>query len=240
MPSLVAKCCEPAFPERNSISSRPRRRSARQAEDRPDRSGFADNIAAAPYPKGHALHTPTFDEEIALLKAATIDDIKSLYAEQISAAAGEVAVLGDFDSDATLKQLRAMLGGWTAKTPHRRIPRPAFADLPGGKTDINTPDKANAMYVAVMSFPVGETHPDAIALDVGNYMFGGASLSSRLAGRVRGKEGLSYGCNTVYTPSPRRRLALTSCTPSPTRRISTKVSDIIDEEMTKYPAKVRR
>ena len=44
--------------------------------------------------------------------------------------------------------------------PVRRIDRKAPADLPGSKEDILTPDKANAVFLAGLAFPLTETDPD--------------------------------------------------------------------------------
>jgi zinc protease len=157
----------------------------------------------APYPKDHPLYHPTLDEEMEQVKSATLKDVTSLYAEQMSAQAAEVAVLGDFDPEPTLKQIKTMLSDWKSTVPHKRISRPAHPEVPGSRTVINTPDKANSVWVAGLSFPVGDTDPDAVPLEVGNYIFGSGSLVSRLGIRIREKEGLSYTVMSHLNSSPR-------------------------------------
>ena len=44
-----------------------------------------------------------------------------------------------------------------------------------------------------MTLPISQSHPDYPALVMGNYMLGGGFLNSRLATRIRQKDGLSYG-----------------------------------------------
>ena len=44
--------------------------------------------------------------------------------------------------------------------------------------------------------------PDYPALVLGNYMLGGGFLNSRLAVRIRQKEGLSYGIGSQFAASP--------------------------------------
>ena len=56
-----------------------------------------------------------------------------------------------------------------------------------------TPDKANAFFVAGINLKLRDDHPDYPALLLGNYMLGGGFLNSRLATRMRQKDGLSYG-----------------------------------------------
>jgi zinc protease len=45
------------------------------------------------------------------------------------------------------------------------------------------------------------------ALRLGNFIFGGGTLSSRLGNRIRQKEGLSYGVTSAFTASPREPAA---------------------------------
>ena len=63
---------------------------------------------------------------------------------------------------------------------------------------IETPDKANAIFIATQAFPIGQGHPDYPALVMGNYMLGGGFLNSRLAKRIRQKDGLSYGVGSNF------------------------------------------
>jgi zinc protease len=109
-------------------------------------------------------------------------------------------VVGDFDPAAVTKQLDAVLKGWAAKVPYARIESVAKA-VPGGTETILTPDKANAVYLAGLTIPIGDTDPDYAALVVGNYAFGAAPLASRLSNRVRGKDGLSYGVGSMVQAS---------------------------------------
>jgi zinc protease len=77
--------------------------------------------------------------------------------------------------------------------PYERFNRPAATNVAGGVQRINTPDKSNAMLYSGMQFNLDDEDPAFAALEMGNYVLGGGSLSSRLADRVRQQEGLSYG-----------------------------------------------
>jgi zinc protease len=69
----------------------------------------------------------------------------------------------------------------------------AVTPVEAGETiRIDTPDKANAVYLAALAFPLTDIDPDYPAMKVGNFILGGSGLSSRLAARVRGEKGLSY------------------------------------------------
>src|SRR3546814_7813800 len=56
---------------------------------------------------------------------------------------------------------------------------------------INTPDKANAFYLAKLPLKLQDTDPDYTALYLANYLLG-SSETSRLWSRVRVQDGLSY------------------------------------------------
>ena len=66
---------------------------------------------------------------------------------------------------------------------------------------INTPDKANAAYVAGYGFPMRSDDPEYPAVELGGYMLGGGFLNSRLATRIRQKEGLSYTVRGNFSAS---------------------------------------
>jgi zinc protease len=59
-----------------------------------------------------------------------------------------------------------------------------------------TPDKTNAIFYAGINLPVRDDDADYPSLVMANFMFGGGFLNSRLATRLRQKEGLSYSVNS--------------------------------------------
>jgi zinc protease len=155
----------------------------------------------APFPKDSVRYVPTLDEEVARLEALTLEQVRKLYAEQVGGQHGEFVVVGDFDPDAAVKLMDDALKGWKVGVEYRRVERPAPAGIKGDRQVIDTPDKANAFYIAALVLPLKDTDPDHAALEVGDFLFGGGSLSSRLAARVRQKEGLSYGVGSQYSAS---------------------------------------
>jgi len=66
---------------------------------------------------------------------------------------------------------------------------------------IEAPDKENAIMVAGENLAIQDTDPDYPALVLGNFMIGGGFLNSRLAVRIRQKEGLSYGVGSSFSAS---------------------------------------
>ena len=151
----------------------------------------------SPYEKTDVRYAATLPEQIENLKALTIDDIKGVYS-QVSGQHGEVAIVGDFDPDAAKETLSSIFADWKSETPYVRIEEPAVDGIKGERIDIETPDKANAVYLAGFVKPMMDTNDDYEALLIGNYVLGGGPLSSRLADRVRKKDGLSYTVGSQY------------------------------------------
>jgi zinc protease len=166
-----------------------------------------------------------------MVKAVTVDNVKRLYSEFLNGTNGELSIVGDFDSDATLEQLQSILGDWEPRQPYARILKSGDQKLTAETEDINTPDKANAMYFAVTSFPMRDDDPDYPALLMGNYIYGGGALANRLGNRVRQKEGLSYGIRSGLSASSldKRSIFYTYAISNPANM--TKVKFAIREEL---------
>ena len=126
----------------------------------------------------------------------------AIYKDQVSAATGEISVVGDFEPEPAMSAIRELLSNWKSNVEYKPVLREAKSDLQGAKEEILTPDKANAVFVVGLSFPMNDSDPDAIALQLGNFILGGGTLSSRLGDRIRQQEGLSYGVTSqVGIPS---------------------------------------
>ncbi len=183
----------------------------------------------SPYDKNDVRYVPTIDEDIERLTSLTQEQVKQLYDGFLGSQAGEVAIVGDFDPAENVKILRETFSGWTAKESFARIPKMAFPDVPGGLQQINTPDKANAVYVAGEVFAMKDSDPDYPALVIGNYVFGGGALSSRLGDRVRQKEGLSYGIGSFISSDaldPRTSLTINAiCNPKNIEKVNTAINE---------------
>jgi zinc protease len=67
---------------------------------------------------------------------------------------------------------------------------------------LETPDKANAVFAAGKTLQLNDDAPDYPALVLANYMLGGGFLNSRLATRIRQKDGLSYGVGSQFSAEP--------------------------------------
>lgn len=144
------------------------------------------------YPRGDWRYATSIDETIADLQAVKLEEVRALHKAFYGASSGQLAIVGDFDADATLKVLQAEFGPWKSQQPHSPILR-AYADVTASKLIAPTPDKENAFLLARLNIDLKDNAPDYAALQVANHIIGGGQLSSRLADRLRQKDGLSYG-----------------------------------------------
>jgi zinc protease len=150
---------------------------------------FARQISR--YPKGHARYLGLPDEQLAMLKSATVADIRKFYTELYGASAAELTVVGDFDEPEVARVAADAFGGWKSATPFKPVPV-LLAAPASAKQTIETPDKANALFVAGQPFSLRDTDADYPALLLVDYILGEKPLDSRLPNRIRVKEGLSY------------------------------------------------
>ena len=151
-----------------------------------------------PFPKGDVRGTMSFDDQIEALKALKPEDVKGFYKSFYGASNGEIAVVGDFDTAEVKKALAEMFTTWKSPAKYERLKNGA-AKIAPVNVAIETPDKANAVFFAGQRLALSSNDADYPALVLGNYMLGGGFLNSRLAARIRVKDGLSYGVSSMFS-----------------------------------------
>jgi len=150
-----------------------------------------------PYPKGDVRYEKTIEESIQATKDVKLEGIKTFYEKFIGGQNVEVGVVGQFNADLVKEKLTSIFEDWNNDEPYERIATPA-PKVDGQRITINTPDKKNALYIAALPLEIDDTDENYEAMLIGNYILGGGPLSSRLADRVRKKEGLSYGVGSQF------------------------------------------
>lgn len=143
-------------------------------------------------PVGHVNHVLTMPEKLAALKALTVAEVRDFHKRFYGADNATLAVVGDFDAAALKAQAGKLFGAWNAEQPYVRIPS-VINNVAGRKLAIDTPDKTSSMLFAVHPLIMKDDAAAYPALLMANHMLGGGALRSRLADRIRQKEGLSYG-----------------------------------------------
>ena len=150
-----------------------------------------------PYDRDDPRYALTFEESIAAHKAMKLEDIRNFHQQYYGANHGTLAIVGDFDEEKVFEALKDMLGNWNSKAEYARL-QGRLGNKPVINEAIETPDKPNAFFLASQQFEMNDSHEDYPALVLGDFMLGGGVLNSRLAVRIRQKEGLSYGVGSGF------------------------------------------
>ena len=148
-----------------------------------------------PFPKGDLRGTPSIEEQIEEIKGARFQEAKDFYKNFYGASNAELAVVGDFDVAEVKRVVGDLFGAWKSPAKFERV-KTGFQSTPPIDDTIETPDKANATFVAGMRLNLSDKDPDYAAMLFGNYLLGGGFLNSRLATRIRVRDGLSYGVSS--------------------------------------------
>ncbi|MEO5692134.1 MAG: pitrilysin family protein [Usitatibacter sp.] len=183
------------------------------------------------YPQGDWRYTPTLDESLADTRAAKLEDVKRFHEQFYGAQQAEIAIVGDFDEARITQVLKEIFAGWKPKVAYERVPNP-FQDVAAQDKSVSTPDKENAIFLARQNVEMRDDDADFPALYVANYILGGgAGFDSRLAARIRQKDGLSYGVGSdLGVPSLDRSAAFSAYAIAAPTNIS-KVETAFKEEI---------
>ncbi len=153
-----------------------------------------------PYPKTDPRYVGSFDEDIADIKAISLDEIKKFHKDFYGASNATMSVVGDFDANEIKGLATDLFGSWKNPSSFTRLIGKSFPVVTINQS-IETPDKANAFFIAAYTMEMRDDNPDYAGMVLGNYMLGGGFLNSRLAVRIRQKDGLSYGVGSNFNAS---------------------------------------
>jgi len=184
---------EPSFPESEFAQLKQESLAAiEQSKSDPQAMAtVALNRHLSPYPKGDPRYVMMPDEQIEVVKGATLEEVKKFYADFYGASNGELAVVGDFDDKEIARLAADLLGNWKSPSAFARLVN-LYRDVPSINKSLDAPDKANAFFTSGLNIQLRDDDPDYPALVLGNYILGNSD-NSRLRMRIRVKEGLSYG-----------------------------------------------
>ena len=154
-----------------------------------------------PLEKGHPLYARSFEEAIADTEALELREVTEFHESFYGANNGRMAIVGDFDPREIEPIVESMFGDWGSRQHFRRVANP-HQETVQKKIVVNTPDKPNAYFAAGLGLPIRDDHEDYPALVLANFMIGGGFLNSRLASRIRQKDGLSYGVASQFSAHP--------------------------------------
>ena len=199
--ALVAEVLrEPAFPEKEFEQMKQARlASLEQQKTEPNAIAQISLMRhMSVYPKSDPRYVRTTEESIADTKAVTLDEARKFYKEFYGASNAEISVVGDFEAESVQQSVSKLFGDWKSPKPFHNLNR-EYKAVEAVNQSIETPDKANSMFFAGMPIDITDESKDYPALVLGNYMLGGGFLNSRLATRIRVKDGLSYGVGSMFS-----------------------------------------
>ena len=160
--------------------------------------------ALYPHPRGDIREAVTPQEEIEDVQKVTLDEARKFYQEFVGASNAELSVAGDFDPQEIGRLAGELFGTWKSPGSFERVTDPYRKIAPVNRS-IETPDKQNAMFAAGLRLELSNSDADYPALVLANYMLGGGFLNSRLATRVRQKDGLSYGISSSLSAASKEK-----------------------------------
>ena len=138
------------------------------------------------YPEGDIRATPSPDEQRARLEAVTVDQVKKFHQDYYGASHAELAVMGDFDPAGVEAVARQLFGEWKSPAAYEVINRVASKVNPVNLS-FETPDKANAVIMAVLPLPVDDIHEDFVSLWIIKNLMGGGPKAGFLSAFERRK-----------------------------------------------------
>jgi zinc protease len=164
----------------------------RQLEDTGARAGVA--FSQAVYPAGHPNREAGFEELIAGVEAAKVEDLRAFHAAHYGPARLTLVGVGDLEPEQLQAEIAKGFAGWTgggATLPAAPAARAVTGDVPREQKVI-VPGKTSVDVTWGMATGIQYRDPDALALRVAAAVLG-SGFTGRLMANVRDKEGLTYG-----------------------------------------------
>ncbi|WP_299395254.1 pitrilysin family protein [uncultured Gelidibacter sp.] len=145
------------------------------------------------YKKGHPLYNRTLEEEIEAIKAVDVASLKAYHKDfyGVNNSTSLIAI-GNMDEEAVKSYFDKTYADFKSDKPYTEI-SDKFQNSKPANEKILTPDKKNAFTLGILSFEGSQYDKDYAALQIAGEIFGGGFLNSRIAGRLRQQDGVSYG-----------------------------------------------
>jgi len=155
------------------------------------------------YEPSDSNHERDVDSLLADIDATTLDEVWAFYTERVSSSAPIVSAAGGTSDERFRALLEESLGSIRFTTPAPQQPAPHPRPAAERRENVALERKANADIVMGRATPLVASSPDYLAASVANGMLGESKLSSRLALRVREREGLTYRILSAFLSAGR-------------------------------------
>jgi zinc protease len=142
----------------------------------------------------YALVSPS-EEQVAAYKR---EDLLNVYRDFYTPENGLLLLVGDFDSQAMMKSVEEVFGGWSGKKPESKTT--AAPANPRGRCVylVHVPGAVQTQILAGCH-AITRKHPDWVKLGLTNSLYGGA-FNSRLVMNIREDKGYTYSPRSGVSP----------------------------------------
>ena len=158
------------------------------------------------YPQGDPRYVRSFREMLDEHKNIELENVVAFWDRFYGGQHGLISIVGDFDVDEVVSLLHDAFSNWTTEEKYERL-EGKFFDVELLNEKIETPDKTNAIMYVSVALEMRDDHEHYPTMVLSNYLLGGGFLNSRLATRIRQKDGMSYGVGSQFSASPFDSLA---------------------------------
>ncbi len=148
-------------------------------------------------PKGHPLYAMSVEEQEEAIKGVTVEAIKAFYEEFYGLGKSIMIGIGNIDADAIKTFVDKEFADYNGKHTYAKIDNP-HAPNKAVNENVITPDKKNAMTFGGLGIKLSQYHKDYPAMNIAGTILGGGFLNSRIADRLRQKDGVSYGAGAGF------------------------------------------
>ncbi|MCS6958491.1 MAG: pitrilysin family protein [Pseudanabaenaceae cyanobacterium SKYGB_i_bin29] len=183
------------FPERELELSRQRNLVNLKAELDSPSSLARRTFQQLLYPPGHPFHPMRTAETLA---AITRSDVLNFYQQYYRPERTTIVMVGDFDLEATKRQLQMLFREWERGQAADKTELPAVP-YPQQLTYKTIPLAGKTQAVTILGHPgIRRTDPRYHPALLLNQVLGGDTLSSRLGTEIRDRQGLTYGIYSQF------------------------------------------
>ncbi len=168
----------------------------RQLENTGARADVA--FSQAIYPVGHSNRQAGFEELIAGVEAAKVEDLRAFHAAHFGPAQMALVAVGDLPAELQAEVERGFAGWTGGNPPPLSGPAAGAAGDVAREQTVVVPGKTSVDVAWGMATGLKYRDPDALALRVGTAVFG-SGFTGRLMSNVRDKDGLTYGIYSYVT-----------------------------------------
>lgn len=145
------------------------------------------------YEKGHPLYNMNMEEQVEAIKNVSVEDLQAYHKKFYGISNNSTLVaIGNIDEDKLKAYFEKEFSDFKSKLPFTPV-SDKHSPSKAANEEIKTPDKQNAFTLGNLNFELSQYDEDYASMIVAGNVFGGGFLNSRIADRLRQKDGVSYG-----------------------------------------------